>query len=580
MHLQKRELIWKGKYDADGQVAHSLIPDPPLELVKRESFNSSELLDSDTFRSMLLHGDNKLVISSLLSEFKGAIDLIYIDPPFDVGMRFDMNISLGDESDERDANPVNLTTPAYDDRWGSGIDSYLQSLVERLTLMHKLLADSGSIYVHCDWRANSYIRLIMDSIFGTENFLNEIVWLYGLGGSSNRYWSRKHDSILFYSKTVNGHYFNPEMVPTTSRRMKGKNKKCPDYWEIPSTDGTSDYWDIPSINNQALERTGYSTQKPEQLLERIIAASSRKGNLIADFYCGSGTAGAVAEKLGRRWIMSDSGKMAIHTARKRMINIQQNSKSGFDLYDFGSVDREWTQTRKLGITEERFRSIVLKRFNADLLNTNDLTSPLIHGIKEDRYCHISPIMGKMNSKRLRQVADAVKNSDCRSCYCLAYDFDWDLQRNVNEINRNHGTELIPVKIPSDITEQRSGKSLMWFGLSGIDLQVEISENSVDITLTGFLPNLIAASDKKLSEYRAVASNNSFDLIDFWSVDFNYKTDQPFKHHWSAYRTRSERSLSLSTDIKFRHPAGGDYTICVMVVDVFGNESYGRIEVNS
>jgi DNA modification methylase len=173
-----------------------------------------------------------------------------------------------------------------------------------------VLKPTGSIYLHCDGAAGHYLKILMDAVFGSENFLNDIAWCYGLGGSSRRYLPRKHDSILWYSRTPNGHYFAPAMTPATSARMAGQDKKVPDYWLI------------PTINNMAHERTGYPTQKPEALLERIIRSSSRPGDLVLDPFCGSGTTIVVAQRLGRRWVGIDMNPAAIQTTRRRLSNFK------------------------------------------------------------------------------------------------------------------------------------------------------------------------------------------------------------------------------------------------------------------
>lgn len=183
--------------------------------------------------------------------------------------------------------------------------AYLVMMAPRLKHLHRILKSSGSIYLHCDQSASSHLKLLMDTIFGPENFLNCISWCYGLGGSSNRYWPRKHDDILWYSKTAGEHFFEAVQIPATSQMMKGKSKKAPDYWHI------------PSINNMAHERLGYPTQKPERLLEMIILSSSRVGDLILDPCCGSGTTLAVASKLKRCAIGIDSSKVAIETCLNR-----------------------------------------------------------------------------------------------------------------------------------------------------------------------------------------------------------------------------------------------------------------------
>jgi len=186
----------------------------------------------------------------------------------------------------------------------------LVKMAVRLLELRRVLKPTGSLYIHCDGAAGHYLKVAMDAVFGAENFLNDIAWCYGLGGSSRRYLPRKHDSILWYSGAPNGHYFAPEMIPATSVRMAGQVKKVPDYWLI------------PTINNMAKERTGYPTQKPEALLERIIKTSSRPGDLVLDPFCGSGTTIVVAQRLGRRWVGIDCRAEAIKITQRRLSKIR------------------------------------------------------------------------------------------------------------------------------------------------------------------------------------------------------------------------------------------------------------------
>ncbi len=217
----------------------------------------------------------------------GSVDLIYLDPPF----------ASGRIHQARQA--------AFRDVWDS-LDEYLAWLVPILGASRDCLSDSGSLYVHLDWRASHYVKVELDRIFGRDCFLNHIVWLYGLGGSSPRYWPRKHDDILWYSRRPGGHYFEPVKVPARSRRMRGQSKKMPDFW------------DVPALNNMAAERLGYPTQKPEALLQLIIESSCPPGGLVADFFAGSGTTCAVAQKLGRRYFGSDLSLDAVALARTRL----------------------------------------------------------------------------------------------------------------------------------------------------------------------------------------------------------------------------------------------------------------------
>lgn len=270
------EITWRGKYRPDGQreVPKALLAPPSQPAVVQAS--------------QFYSADNLEFLSSQLADFYQAIDLIYIDPPFAVGSDFKM----GDQV-------------AYTDKWVD-MDDYLSFMDVRLQLMRACLKPTGSMYVHCDYRAAAHLRLMLEDIFGADCFLNEIVWCYGLGGSSPRYWPRKHDTILWFSRFPNAHFFEPSWVPAKSQRMKGQMKKAPDYWMI------------PSLNNMAKERLDYPTQKPEKLLERIIESSCPVGGVVADFFCGSGTTLSVAQRLGRLAIGTDSSPVSANVVRERL----------------------------------------------------------------------------------------------------------------------------------------------------------------------------------------------------------------------------------------------------------------------
>jgi DNA modification methylase len=231
-----------------------------------------------------------------------CIDLIYLDPPFFSNR--DYEVIGGDEAEVR----------SFEDRWEGGISAYTSWMRERVVELHRVLRPTGSMYLHCDWHASHYLKVMLDDVFGTSNFLNNIVWLYGLGGSSKRHWPRKHDDILWYSKTPDGHCFEADQVPATSARMKGEMKKAPDFW------------DIPAINNMAKERLGYPTQKPEALLERIIRSSSRRDDVVLDPFAGCGTTQVVAHRLGRRWVGIDISPTAVELTRRRVAKLGAAAK--------------------------------------------------------------------------------------------------------------------------------------------------------------------------------------------------------------------------------------------------------------
>lgn len=384
----------------------------------------------DGWRNQLIWGDNKLVMSSLLSEFAGQVRLVYIDPPFDTGTDFSYRVAVGDMS--VDKLPSVLEEHAYRDTWGSGRQSYLAMMYERLVLIHDLLATNGSFYLHCAPNVSHYLKVLCDDVFGAERFRSEIVWKRTFAHSDTKQgrtlYGNVHDVILFYTKGDTWTW-NPIHIPydetyiherfrhedPDGRRYKDENLTAAKpggntsfEWRVKAPEGTTQweadpddewcnpqvgwtykgvppprgrYWayslenflafhredalyytsngtprlkqyadelegitlqdlwtDIPPINSQALERVGYPTQKPEALLERIIRASSKEGDVVGDFFCGSGTTLAVAEKHGRRWVGCDLGRFSVHTARKRLLNIPDCRP--FDIKNLGAYERQ------------------------------------------------------------------------------------------------------------------------------------------------------------------------------------------------------------------------------------------------
>lgn len=272
--------------------------------------------------NQLILGDNLMVMSALMPEFKGRINLIYADPPFFTNRRYPMRIGRGEDS--RRPQEWQLAE-GYPDHWPN-IDSYLDMLYPRLKLMYDLLAPTGTLYLHLDWHAHAYARLLLDEIFGSEYLLNEIVWVYHGPSPIRSAFNRKHDTILVYTKSEK-YTFNVDQVrqpydPTTVKTFASSPKAG--FGKIPNLARgkvPEDWWYFPVVARLHLERSGYPTQKPEALLERIILASSNPGDWVADFFCGSGTTAVVAAKLGRHFIAADLNIRAIHTTRTRLIRV-------------------------------------------------------------------------------------------------------------------------------------------------------------------------------------------------------------------------------------------------------------------
>lgn len=323
------ELHWTGKRPYTSTQYY------PAQL--KESYGEPK----DGWMNKIFWGDNLQVMSHLLKEFRGKIDLIYIDPPFASGADYKKKIEVKKEKAFTDSNM--FEEKQYGDIWTN--DSYLQFMYERLVLMKELLSDTGSIYVHCDYRVCAYLRLILDEIFGKDCFLNEIIWHYKTGGSTNKYFNRKHDTIFFYAKTQQ-YYYNNIKEKAVVDKSKGYN---PNTEQFIDEDGNTcvwvnprDVWDVQHINmHDQTERVGYPTQKPEKLLEKIILSSCPEDGIVFDCFMGSGTTQAVAMKLGRKFIGADINIGSIQTTTKRLINIIKNeevSNSGFEVYNVNNYD--------------------------------------------------------------------------------------------------------------------------------------------------------------------------------------------------------------------------------------------------
>jgi DNA modification methylase len=601
LSTRKTELVWEGKYDEYGNrrevdIAGCAMPmqkietiDEPASRLSQTGLFDAQKAHKDDFRNMLIWGDNKLVMASLLKDFKGKIDLVCIDPPFDVGADFTMNVPVGDKKDEISKDQSTLEMVAYRDMWGKGTDSYLHMMYERLLLMKELLSETGSIYVHIDWRVVAFIRCLMDEIFGKDNFQNENIWAYKTQGATKRRYSRKHDNILFYSKSQSW-IFNYQTERSYMQHKYGFDKddfKIDEEGRQYRDTIVRDVWEISAIQSGTYENLGYETQKPEALLERMILSSTNEGDLIADFFNGSGTTGAVAERLGRRWIMSDLGRFAIHSTRKRMIGLQRKLYEGnkpyraFDVYNLGRYERQWWQKERLKGADEEHRKVVLEFYRAEVLQNS--SSPLIHGRKGSALCHVDSIDGLFTRDELKAVAKAAKEAGAKELHCLAWEFEMDLRLVCHEIEHADGVKIKLIPIPREIMEKNRTTPPPFLEVAVLEAEVvykkEKGKKTVDIKLTKFVPSLAEVPSKELEALKERAIKSGFDFIDFWAVDFDYQDGQPFEHHWQTYRTRKDRSLPTVSNHEFdKYPKKGKYTACVKVVDIFGCDTSITLEV--
>jgi hypothetical protein len=366
-----------------------------------------------------------------------------------------------------------------------------------------------------------------------------------------------------------------------------------------------DWWDdismLRGMNSE--ERLGYATQKPEALLERILRASSNEGDLVADFFCGSGTTGAVAERLGRRWIMADLGRFAIHTSRKRLIELQRKLHAdgqpyrAFDVFNLGRYERQWWQRERLHGADDEHRKVVLGFYKAEVLPN---ATGLLHGRKGRAFVHVDGIDGILTRDELHAVALAAKDKGADEVHCLAWEFEMDLRLVCHALEAETGVRIKLIPIPREIMEKnrtspppflemavleaeavvKTTKTQRHEGKAGASSLRAFVVQTVDVKLTKFMPSLAEVPSKELDALKERAIKSGFDFIDFWAVDFEWHEGKPFEHHWQDYRTRKDRSLRTVSEAAHTYAKPGPHTICVKVVDVFGCDTSITVEVTA
>jgi adenine-specific DNA-methyltransferase len=614
------ELVWNGKTN---EVCNIVLPfqvieqvDEPRAEKQKDTQLQRELFDMrgrqlKGWTNKLIWGDNKLILSSLKNgpmreeiEKQGGIKLMYIDPPFDVGADFSMDIEIGDETFTKKANI--LEEIAYRDTWGKGADSFIAMIYERLVLMRDLLAEDGSLYVHCDWRVNSFMRLVMDEIFSTSFYRNEIRWKRqpprGAKAISRQY-ARSSDTILYYTKKENytwnaqfkeydekyikskfnkqdkdGRWYRIDNIGDYSEKSIAEFRKHNRIYDYPSGkvgliryldeakgEAISDIWlDINEVNSQAIEDTSYATQKPEALLERIIKASSNPNDLVADLFGGSGTTAAVAEKHGRKWIVSDLGKFAIHTTRKRLIGVQRQLKAdgkgyrAFEILNLGKYERqhyigvnlnlrEAEQQRQLAEKEKAFVELILRAYQAEKIEG----IPVFHGKKGGRMVAIGPINLPVARLFVEEVILECRKKHITRVDILGFEFEMGLFPNLLDEARAKGIDIAPKYIPAEVFDKRAVEKnqVVFHDVAFIEVKPHVKKNTVAIELTDFsvfysqdsiasaeatLKNkkskivvekgqiIKVSKDKDGIVRREKLTTHWTDWIDYWAVDFNFE----------------------------------------------------------
>ncbi len=693
------ELVWNGK---TSEVSNIVLPFQVIEHVDEPRAEKPEetALQTDLFAidargrqlkgwtNKLIWGDNKLILSSLRNgplreeiEAQGGLKLIYIDPPFDVGADFSMDIQIGGDTFTK--KPNMLEEIAYRDTWGKGADSFIAMIYERLVLMRDLLAEDGSIYVHCDWRVNSFIRLVMDEVFGSASLLNTITWKRTPFAGSSKARANKfpinQDTIFLYARNASQYTFNQQYVDysaeykarfkyqdsrgfyrktllktysqATAERLKKENRwidpvkagAYPSYRQyLHESAGKQieDVWiDVNAANPMADERVGYPTQKPEALIKRIIKSSSNEDDLVADFFCGSGTMASVAEKLGRKWILSDLGKFAVHTTRKRMIGVQRKLKTegkdyrAFEILNLGKYERqhyigvnpnlrETEQQKQLEEKEAAFLDLILRAYRAE--KTDGFAT--FHGKKAGRLVVVGPVNLPVTRMFVEEVILECRKKHITKVDILGFEFEMGLFPNVLDEARAKGIDIAPKYIPAEVFDKRAVEKnqVVFHDVSFIEVKPHVKKNSVAVELTDFsvfysqdsIANAEAAikskgnrivvekgqivkvnKDKDGIVTREVLTTSWTDWIDYWAVDFDFESkreiirvknedngeweerwtgDYIFENEWQSFRTKKDRSLELTS--VFQECTPGRRKLAVKVVDIFGTDTMSIVEI--
>ncbi|OHB84425.1 MAG: DNA methylase [Planctomycetes bacterium RIFCSPHIGHO2_02_FULL_38_41] len=695
------ELVWNGKTQ---EVCNLVLPfqtiehidEPRGERIAKEK--QYDLFDTSGrqikgWTNKLIWGDNKLILSSLKNgpmrreiEKQGGLKLICIDPPFDVGADFSMNVEIGDESFTK--KPSVIEEVAYRDTWGKGADSFIAMIYERLKLMHGLLADDGSIYVHCDWRVNSHLRMVLDEIFGEINYRNEIIVRRIRKNIQERDLVPRlnigYDSIYFYSKT-DTHKIKPPLKEETKEdrwhsfeasgirtgmdyELFGFKPRAGNHWRweynraqtaikegilrANPNSGKPEYF-IPASTHTLRDNLwddiiaysfthGYPTEKKEEMLGLIINSSSNEGDLVADFFSGSGTTLAVAEKLGRKWIGADLGRFAIHTSRKRLIQVQREMKQAgkdfraFEILNLGkyereqyvSVDvdlREQEKQQILENKEKQFIELILSAYNAQAVDSyNNFV-----GKKRDRLVAVGPVDTPVSSAFVDEAIKEAKEKSITKFDVLGFDYEMGI--DFAELSRQ-GVDVQFKVIPREVFDRRAVEKgyVKFYDVAYIEVKpiikgrgnnktvaielcdfsvfynqdsVEetegsLKEGSSKIVIENGQVIKVSKAKKTAVVTKEVLTKKWTDWVDYWSVDFNMENRKEIvrsvdiktgeeKEEWTGgyifenewQSFRTKKDRKLELVSAEKEVSKGRRKIAVKVVDIFGNDTTRVIEVN-
>ena len=600
--LQTNELVLPSK-DVSGLFKGST-PQIP------NAFNMAE--GNDGWMNRLIYGDNLLAMQALLAgdaqtglpSLRGKIDLIYIDPPFDSKVDYRTNVNLPNGTIQQ--KPTVIEQFGYVDLWEEGTISYLRYMYPRLVLMKEMLSPSGTMYVHIDWHISAYMKILLDDVFGKGNFRNEIIWCYTSASRPVNDFPKKHDTIYRYSRTDN-YLFNSNdiLIPYNEKTLANYKKGLSgsgtfyDGGVKETTDEIlkagkipEDWWEMAITARYPIDgvkRVGYPTEKPQPLLERIIKASSNEGDLVCDFFGGSGTTAAVAERLGRRWITCDIGKPASLVMRKRFID--QEVKP-FLYQSIGDYQKEAFRNNKRYKHVGDLSQVVLGLYGA-LPFTPEQTNDRNFGyIKGTRTLVMVDSPNRLTTaatiRRAVEAKASLLGGDWEKVVVLGWNFAFDISQAIQKYESSKVEVLV---IPPDLLDKLAKKgykkliddksvrfsSLQYLVAKPVNVTLQGENDELDIELENYVllsPDNIPLDDKDKEKLQQVLEQDPLSLIEYWSIDPDYD-GITFRSTWQDYRENMENDndpLHCVYKTRLRVPHKESRLVCIKAVDVFGFES--------
>lgn len=607
--LQTNELVLPRK-DVSG-FFRGQVPNIP------NAFNAA--LDGGSWMNRLVYGDNLLTMQALLAgdpqtglpSLRGKVDLIYIDPPFDSKADYRTPITLPNASFSQ--KPTVIEQFAYADTWEDGTISYLKMLYPRLMIMKELLSERGSIFVHIDWHVGAYVKAILDDIFGKENFRNEITWYYpnsGLKARSKKF-HQVTDTIFYYVKSIDNFTFHHifkkrkdgqskqakrKFNPITKKADMVRDENGKIVYQITDEVLENSLWEVASLSNNPVESVGYATQKPEALLERIIKASSNEGDLVCDFFGGSGTTAAVAERLGRRWITCDIGKPASLVMRKRFIDQEVNP---FLYQSIGDYQKEAFHNNKKLRRVGDLSQVVLGLFGALPFSPEQVSDRNFGYVKGTRNLVMVDSPNRLTTaatvRRAVEAKASLLGGDWDKVIVLGWNFAFDISQAIEKYKNSNVEVLV---IPPDLLDKLSKKgfkkliadktvrfsSLQYLVVNPVEVTVNGNgEDELDISLNNYVllsPDNIPLDDKDKEKLQQVMEQDPLSLIEYWSIDPDYDGDT-FRSTWQDYRENVDNDsdpLHCVYSTRIAMPHKDERKVCVKAVDVFGFESQVILDV--